>query len=233
MQWIRIQLFVFVKRKTGGTCIFAGPPGPVTLITWIASLAALCFLIYSIDFYVAHSHSDGRQKRSNPTSSITGSETRKSETQRQPSRDGRVQSRESTPAPLRLWMTSGIRPEPSDDSPILAWAPEGARLRWHSRVGEYYEVVYDNRIAYIKENLVEPEYRRRTNPLETGPLSGVVVTGRNCALRTQPSAYARIKARIPNGVVLRVFSEVDSYYTVFYSGRGGFLRKSATDPSYR
>lgn len=205
--------------------------------TW--SLVRLAF-VFLITLWLFNDSCEGRGGTSNYSSKQTERATQstrveREENQRPPHQPDIPQSRalETTSRSLLLWMTSGIRPEPSDDSPILEWAPEGTRLEWRSKVGEYYEVVYKNYIVYVKENLVDPKYRKITNPLESGPLNGVVVTRRPSRLWARPSTRARVNVQIPRGVVLRVFAESSAFYRVSYRGQVGFIKKDATDPNYR
>lgn len=226
-----------VSYSTRGRSITPSfPSGTLKLVTvtqWIAGLFVMFFFLYGINFFASQKTISVSSESNPPAPSVVDPERQERNQQGQRSRSDRVQNKEDVSTQILLWMTSGIRPEPSDDSPILVWIPEGTRLEWHSRIGEYYEVVYRNRIGYVKENLVEPKYRRLTNPLVTGPLNGAVVTRQSATLWARPSARARARARIPNGTVLRIFSMSGSYYQVFYGGQSGFLRKSETDPRYR
>lgn len=137
------------------------------------------------------------------------------------------------PGQVLLWTESGLRPRPSDDSPIVRWISEGTMLRWRSKIGPYYEIEHNGIIGYLKENLIAPEYRRATDPMESGSIQGVVVTWRHSGLRTGPAESSRILKWIPEGVVLRVSGERDSYFRVSYEGSVGYIEEKLVDPSYR
>lgn len=151
-----------------------------------------------------------------PESHVTQSDHRKAE----------------APSQVLLWMNSGLRPRPSDDSPILRWIPEGTMLRWRSKIGPYYEVEHNGNIGYIEENLVDPEHRQATS-VGSEPRQGVVVTWKYSGLRSRPSKDSRILKWIPEGVVLRVFGESSPYFRVSYEGSVGYIEESLIDPAYR
>lgn len=137
------------------------------------------------------------------------------------------------PDRIVLWMESGLKPQPSDTSPIIQWIAGGTRVRWISKVKAYYEIEYDGRIGYVKEDLVDPEYRRATTLKNSVPRRGAVKTWRLSGLRSQPSLKSNIIEWIPEDVTLRVHSTLGTFYKVSYKGKVGFIGEDLIYPAHR
>lgn len=97
----------------------------------------------------------------------------------------------------------------------------------------YYEIEYDGRIGYVKEDLVDPEYRRATTLKNSVPRRGAVKTWRLSGLRSQPSPKSNIIEWIPEDVTLRVHSTLGTFYKVSYKGKVGFIGEDLIYPAHR
>lgn len=130
-----------------------------------------------------------------------------------------AQDASSAPVAGRVITTAGnliVRSQPNTSATILTRLPVGTELEYYRQLDGWFEVKYNNRVAYISSL-----YSRIV--LDKAVQGRVITTAWNLKVRTQPNTSAAVLARLPLGTELEYYSQLEGWIEVKYNNQVAYI----------
>lgn len=130
-----------------------------------------------------------------------------------------------------------LRSGQSYDSKILGRIPYGEEISILNDFGEWYDIIYHGIYGYVRKEFVKTsysddnynessEYTADYEEPADAIAEGEVVTDNDILnLRSGASYDNSVLLKIPNHSIIKILSELDEWYYVWYNGTYGYVRK--------